>query len=971
MSIKPLPPDVAAQIKSSITITSLNDAICGLVKNSLDAKATKVTIFVDYARGNCTVEDSGEGIPPAEFRDSGSGLGKPHCTSRFPPLPDIHGRSGTFLASLAALSLLSITSRHHGHYSQNTVKIHKSDVIARHIPSLFDQKRLASGHGTRVTVRDLFGSMPVRVKQRALTAEKGLNNRDWDRLRYILASLALPWPGPVTISAHDASRQQGIGIRNNGILLQDASDRGRRSQLVSRISRVLYTAGLSEEVSPESWVALKASACGIQVSGAVCLVPVATKRMQFISIGVQPLLSEHNSNIFYDEINKIFSNSSFGDQEDLVEPDGVNQDRRSKDRRFKTDGYTNRELKGRRGIDRWPMFYIMIRLGNSISPIQDIEGFLSEGRQDLETTIDIVRAVITEFLRRHHFRPTRVKPLQSNPTDKSQPEEARVSLKKSDKGWASSASRASHGSNDGTEVGSQPTMGDLAMTRLRLPTMQNRSEPLFSRFTGFKSGRQGAIPTKPTEMKDTEIRAGLQPSIRPTTLDSRDQCTAPPLFGASGGLLRPPFLDAKSVDDMTSKDKSCIGQPQQHLPEPAAADKDDYLLWTNPITKQKSNIDPRTGFIVPSAEQPGKKDAVRTKILRLPTARSVQPQQPDTNEKTDTWAAELLSHWRNPVFEAPEASIPAASIFFGLPNSSHDSRPKALRGCLCNHGSSLATLASVEGRISKEALREARVISQVDQKFIFVKVPLQAGTSHGPTNNESTPSFLVVVDQHAADERCRVEALMEDYFDTQVSGASQGPVARSELLDQALQFEITAQERTLFERTTIAAIPKGRNQHLPSLKVTRLPSGIIERCRVEPRLLIDLLRKEIWHHAEHGNSWLAQSSLQSSEPNEGREQGLHWLARFHSCPQGILDMINSRACRSAIMFNDLLSLEDCKSLLKRLADCALPFQCAHGRPSMVPLIDLGISIPQADEKGSNGSFGKQFKRWKAGKQLGA
>lgn len=41
------------------------------------------------------------------------------------------------------------------------------------------------------------------------------------------------------------------------------------------------------------------------------------------------------------------------------------------------------------------------------------------------------------------------------------------------------------------------------------------------------------------------------------------------------------------------------------------------------------------------------------------------------------------------------------------------------------------------------------------------------------------------------------------------------------------------------------------------------------------------------------------------------------------------------------MFNDPLSLEQCGSLLRRLTDCAFPFQCAHGRPSMVPLVDLG------------------------------
>jgi DNA mismatch repair protein MLH3 len=78
MSIKPLPADVVAQIKSSVVITSLNNVICGLIKNSLDAEATKINISVDYSRGNCSIEDNGTGIPPSEFRDDG-GLGQLHC----------------------------------------------------------------------------------------------------------------------------------------------------------------------------------------------------------------------------------------------------------------------------------------------------------------------------------------------------------------------------------------------------------------------------------------------------------------------------------------------------------------------------------------------------------------------------------------------------------------------------------------------------------------------------------------------------------------------------------------------------------------------------------------------------------------------------------------------------------------------------------------------------------------------------
>ena len=33
----------------------------------------------------------------------------------------------------------------------------------------------------------------------------------------------------------------------------------------------------------------------------------------------------------------------------------------------------------------------------------------------------------------------------------------------------------------------------------------------------------------------------------------------------------------------------------------------------------------------------------------------------------------------------------------------------------------------------------------------------------------------------------------------------------------------------------------------------------------------------------------------------------------------------------AIMFNDTLTLEQCKTLVSKLSDTALPFQCAHGR----------------------------------------
>lgn len=76
-SIKPLPVQAQLQLKSSVALNSLNDAVIGLIKNSLDSWAHTVHVEVDFSRGICCVEDDGAGIPAREFEESG-GLGLMH-----------------------------------------------------------------------------------------------------------------------------------------------------------------------------------------------------------------------------------------------------------------------------------------------------------------------------------------------------------------------------------------------------------------------------------------------------------------------------------------------------------------------------------------------------------------------------------------------------------------------------------------------------------------------------------------------------------------------------------------------------------------------------------------------------------------------------------------------------------------------------------------------------------------------------
>ncbi|KAI0601717.1 hypothetical protein F4775DRAFT_350301 [Biscogniauxia sp. FL1348] len=978
MSIKHLPEHVIAQIKSSTTITSLNGVVCGLVRNALDANATKISISLDYARGNCSTEDNGLGIPPDEFKPGG-GLGKLHYTSKFPPQDGIHGKYGTFIASLASLSLLTITSHHHGHNSHNSIRIHNSDILARHTPSPPEQRLLSFDHGTRVTIRDLFGSMPVRAKQRAIDAERGIHSKEWDSLKRALVALVLAWPGGVSLSIRESANRWSASIRSAEASRPHPQSKGDDQDLSVRTSRIIYQGQLFDDNSPETWVPLKASASSVSISGAVSLIPVATRRVQFISIGVQPVPNEHGSNVLYQEINRVFANSSFGVEEQGSDMDEEEQRRRARDRRYKTDGFTSQELKGRKGVDHWPMFYIKINLEQQTSPLtgRNVDEVLDDRLGSLNEIIDLLKAVVYEFLKRHHFRPKHSRPSKRGALGQS-----------SSRGTPTVLSRTSSpraAGRDRFPVDNQ-SIGDLASTRLRIySNLDAKSRPgsPFDLWTRVKSGKVDATSADDKNTQEVMESNYFTHRSREASTDSRDrnQISPTPLFGPGGRLLRAPFSDIEELD-------TCSGPSPRSFDRLQGQQCDD-ILWTNPTTTETSIIDPRTGFVVQAPTILGsqdKHDAPSVKRLRL------QDQPASTEEDTNAWAKELLSSWENPVFPIAEPQIPLVFDETTILGLTIGDPKKKLHGCHAIPGDISAASCSMQGRVSKEALQSAEVIAQVDRKFILVKVPLFGPNGRERITSCSSASLLVVIDQHAADERCRVEALMKDYFeagdpskmeDIPHSSSHQKVFrARMEVLDKPIRFDISARDANQFERSMAhfeywgigydISPPSQANAGNPhQLKVSRLPPAISERCRLEPRLLIELLRREAWKLHENGNGITCTPTTYTGNlEDEEAATGSSWLAGFHGCPQGILDMINSRACRSSIMFNDVLSQEECVGLLRRLGDCAFPFQCAHGRPSMVPLVDLGHyyieGVDQSKSGGGGTSFGREFRRWKTG-----
>ncbi|KAL7815679.1 hypothetical protein V8C26DRAFT_401230 [Trichoderma gracile] len=824
MSIRPLPEDVVGKIRSSSTITSLNGVVCGLVKNSLDAGATKVNIVVEYGRGNCIVEDNGLGIVPGDFAEDG-GLGKPYFTSKFPPQHGLYGRQGTFLASLASLSLLTVTSHHYRHNSHNSISIHHGKLLKRQTPSLAGERFQVFDHGTRINVNDLFGSLPVRVKHRAtLFSDRPGLDKEWGRLVHDVVGLLVSWPSGVTVSLREAKGQRELRLKPPD-----------NANMVSRALRLFTQASLADPGDVDSWVPVSATAGHVTIKGCISLQPVATRRSQFMSVGILPVSNEYGSNVLYEEVNKMFRASSFG----LEYQEGLDGDETGPNPQKKS-----------KGADRWPMFYLRITLKGA-EDVFDVDDLSRHSQGDLERIIGVLRAVIYSFLKKHHLRPQKI---QSS----------------SDKSLFSTAPRRSTAR---APKGLQPAPAVSSTASSQVLSPESVSSLLDSPLDGWSRVKVGPrTQRRPTKEEQYEAASCSSES----TVTDR-------LIGEGGKLLRKPFdlSDPLSPGIRGGELDDTGAQSEPEMASLALAERPKRAAEVLTRAKEKR---PRVGG-----------SGIRGERL---SARQEAAEKKPPSE----WLQNILKSWNNPVFEPTQPCVPRINDDAPAPMRDAATTLGSHRCCADDNGGVRFEAASIglQGRVSRSALAEAEVVAQVDRKFILLKLPLRSVTDG---REPSSSCALVMLDQHAADERCRLEDLMADYF-TQDSWTG---VIRAvvEVLEKPLIFEVSEREQELLLRYREHLEAWGvhcRIQRRKSLSrdaqdgcavtvmVTALPPSIFERCRTEPRLLVELLRKEIWRLNDEG--------IAPTRPRSGGDAEGGPTADFHGCPRGILELLHSRACRS-------------------------------------------------------------------------
>lgn len=1019
--ILPLSQDAISRIQSSKQITSLSGVALALVQNSLDAGSTKIDVSVNFGRGSCTVEDNGTGIPRVEFFETG-GLGKMHHTSKATSDRPLHGNTGTYLASLAALSLLKVSSRHGEDNASSSISIHQGRVISRQIAShQSDELSAFNACGTRVIVNDLFGNMPVRVKQRALTSTPASTERSWVELKRDMAALLLAWNMPCSVKLRDDENHgRSVTVAGNHHNVASSLTERNLNQLQGKASRydlrdafpVVFQAGLAPFETRRRWVPVSASTSKLSCRGMICLDPAPTRLCQFVSIGIHPYLATEGNLTIYDLVNKVFADSDFGTVEQNQHPGEMGKGQYVQDRDSPSKGLRERQARTSKGVDRWPMFIIQLELKD--------RGDNSElDEHQLKGITEVLEAVMKQWLTANGFRPRQKRKLEV--VDRTASQDA--------------LEAPNHFSEADGELHARGTVSP----HFQSPDRSNGSTSKRQRIAGTSRDRQTVQPTAVSRQGSifdvahlSKIKTGSRdshdfvgphekhgsgtsrPKIQELLASSSAHFSLPPLergalgtgqkkdFSQGRASSEPPYLkEASSSDDYGSisdsdmvKAAASTCRSNEALPcdeaesNPYNQMSHDYTVdWQDPITKAIFRVNSRTGIVLPAPDR--SLDGVSRSAGFRPTSNGTATTpagRPLTlagravsndRQPSDHTVPSFVQSWQNPVFERQtEQSIPVAL-------DAYTDMKVAANGHSHSHNNSSNYFAThgyrTQSNLSKVNLQHVRIINQVDAKFILCIMPA-----------EDDSQSLVLVDQHAASERIILESLLRELcFPINMDS----PAARlrtntgcvstvaTTLLEQPIVFEVTAEETNLlnshaqhFARYGVLydlhTVSRTRPTH--SIAIRTLPPGIAERCRLFPKLLIDLLRSEIWSRAESGKQAKAAPAPSSKDTNDDHA----WLNQIGSCPKGLLDMLNSRACRSAVMFNDVLSVWECEDLLERLGKCAFPFMCAHGRVSMVPVGGIGeerLSGRVVGERlggrveGEAGEgFGRAWRRWKGG-----
>ncbi|XP_054825799.1 DNA mismatch repair protein MLH3 [Prosopis cineraria] len=215
----------------------------------------------------------------------------------------------------------------------------------------------------------------------------------------------------------------------------------------------------------------------------------------------------------------------------------------------------------------------------------------------------------------------------------------------------------------------------------------------------------------------------------------------------------------------------------------------------------------------------------------------------------------------------------------------------------------LAGDSLVPETISKNCLQNARVLHQVDKKFI----PVVAGRT------------LAVIDQHAADERIRLEELRQKVLSGEAKTINYLDAEQELVLPEIGYQLLHSYSEQIKDWGWICNVhAQDSKSFKQNLDILNKQPAVVALIAVPCILGVNL------------NDIDLMEFLQQLADTDGSS----------TVPPSVVRVLNLKACRGAIMFGDSLLPSECSLIVEELKQTSLCFQCAHGRPTTVPLVNL-------------------------------
>ncbi|XP_019858092.1 PREDICTED: DNA mismatch repair protein Mlh3-like [Amphimedon queenslandica] len=870
-----------SQIRSGLSLSSLVQCVEELVLNSIDAGATQITVHVDISHLLIKVFDNGVGIGKEDMMI----IGERYATSKCHSLKDLedlrsYGYRGEALASLIKIcGKVDITSRQRLSPLTYTKSFHSGVAFPL-------KESLSSLHhktGTTVALSDIFQSLPVRRKSLSEPVEL-------ERIRRSLSAIALIHSS-VSFSLHDGS------FGNGRLLLQTKGTGG----MLSAFS-FLFGKEIAQSLREVSRIE-----AGYTVSGYISTSPHHSKSIQMIYINKRLVCKTR----LHSHVNKLLDNSLIAHCKDSAQ-------------------YNRSQSKTRVGGDMSPKAVYSERFGVYVLNIQcsktEVDIFMDPDKSLVEfkkwdKVLSVLSLAVRSFLKEHH-----------------------LSLRV-EKSLVPSSSFLNDGeSNKENDACISFGVYSHSVQRLSPPSVSapmTSYPPLTS-----PSRKRGIISLKIKE----KLLGSDRKRLRVSSSDEKD-CSSVPFNSSSQSHSSSNNNSTKSNIDSPSLTSDCksLSSTDSHLNScvsssaaPPAKEPSLWQLITGPdskplyINKATGNCqsEPPASLLSPSNSSIG--STYGCQPLRaaphltygfsplLPKPKQIQNSQTSLtslhtstitpigkaassksitrdNEslKNNKWrerSDSILSNWTNPAFRGEEGP---AITDIGLSKAS---------------SSQIKVHSLINSyKFTTDMLKHVKVLGQIDNKFIACTLKTE----------ELKDDLLVLFDQHAADERVRLEALTEGIYDLATGNI------KSVRIDPSLTLKLNELDRRLaltYARELKNIGVKVSCKH-EMLLVSELPAILTERD-IGEKQKIKLAQDLILKHLE-----LFCLKTVSEKVRGGGGAML---------PISLHKVLCSLACHGAIKFGDSLTVEQCSELIASLSKCKLPFQCAHGRPSLMPIVNLSL-----------------------------